>query len=104
MKTLLITLSLLAATLVWFARRPAQAGSDATVAARELLNQAQEASGASFTFDRDTGRALEAARVQRLPDPVGPEELERALEGAGFELRPVGAEARRVFQVRPLGS
>jgi len=102
-RSILVPFLLLSAVVLWFVRRPSSAHESSTVAARELLTLAQESSGASFTFDRSTSRALEETRVPRLPSPVRIEALSRALEGAGFELQPLGASERKVYVIRPAG-
>ena len=102
-RSVLVPLFLVSALALWFVQRPSGDPEGQTVAVRELLTLSQAGSGASFTFDRTTARALEETRVPRPEEPLGTEALARALEKVGFELRPLGNSDRKVFQVRSRG-
>jgi len=82
---------------------PRAAGPSATISARELLDLAQHAGGANYTFSHATGTALEGAAVARPEADAGLPQLESALIGAGFRLRRVDAGERDLFLVEPSG-
>jgi hypothetical protein len=70
-----------------------------TIPARELLTLAQRESGANYTFDRATSEALATVTVPRPPEDATATALESALHDAGFTLRAVGPESKKVYLV-----
>lgn len=75
-----------------------------TIPARELLTLTQRINGANYTFDRTTSEALTTITVPRPPEDASQTALVSALREAGFELRPVGPEKKKVFLVERIGS
>jgi len=78
---------------------PRSSAPAATIPARELLTLTQRKTGASYTFDRSTSEALATARVPRPPEEADQAALEAALREAGFRLRPLETDSKRVIQV-----
>lgn len=93
-----IAFALVVATLL-ACLAPRDSGPAATIPARELLTLAQMAGGASYTFDRSTSEALATVTVPRPPEDASLTALETALQDAGFSLRAVGPEGKKVFLV-----
>ena len=75
-----------------------------TITARELLDLAQRAGGASYTFTQATSTALTGVTVPRPEETAPLARLESALVEAGFRLRRVGAGETPVFLVERAGS
>ena len=95
---LALVFALIVATLLAsFAPRGSEPA--ATMPARELLTLAQRVTRANYTFDRSTSEALASTTVQRPPEDADPAALESALRGAGFTLRPVGPDGKKIFLV-----
>lgn len=95
-----IVLSLAAAIAVLLAcLAPREAEPAPTIPARELLTLAQQLNAARYTFDRTTSEALATVMVPRPAADADLAALESSLRGAGFQLRPVGPEDKRIFQV-----
>jgi hypothetical protein len=70
-----------------------------TIPARELLTLAQQINDANYTFDRATSEALASVTVPRPAEDASLANLESSLREAGFQLRPVGPEGKRIFLV-----
>src|SRR5262245_57536870 len=95
--------SLVIATLLAFLA-PRGASASEKIPARELLTLAQRLDGANYTFDRATSQALATVTVPRPPEDASSSALESALREAGFQLRPVGPAAKKIFVVERTGT
>jgi len=100
---IVLSLAVVIATLL-ACLAPRASSPPPTIPARELLTLAQKHSGANFTFDRTTSEALATITVPRPPEDASQTALESALHEAGFELRPVGPEKKKVFLVERIES
>ena len=101
---LMLAFSLVIATLVAFLAPRGSSAAAETIPARELLTLAQRLNEANYTFDRTTSEALTTILVPRPPEDASQAYLESALRDAGFSLRPVGPEGKRIFLVQRTGT
>ncbi len=95
---IILSLAVVIATLL-ACLAPRDSAPAPTIPARELLTLTQRINDANYTFDRATSEALANVTVPRPPEDASQATLESALRGAGFELRPVGPESKKVFLV-----